>query len=232
MLAYRCLSKRDWLIPVGLLALGFVPIVAGTIRILQLGSDAAATPNDARFLASPLPVVMHILSSTIYCVLGAFQFFPSLRRRRPRWHRISGWALVPCGLLSAFSGLWMTQFYPRGIDPPASFDGTALYLIRLLVGLAMALFLSFGVAAILRRDVAHHRAWMMRSYALGLGAGTQAFTHLPWFLFPGIQAELTRTLCMAAGWVINLAVAEWLISRKPFTPRVAIENGQKQGGAQ
>ncbi len=55
---------------------------------------------------------------------------------------------------------------------------------------------------------------MMRGYALGLGAGTQVFTHLPMFLIPSLQGELARTLCMGAGWVINLAVAEWLISRE------------------
>ena len=55
---------------------------------------------------------------------------------------------------------------------------------------------------------------MMRGYALGLGAGTQVFTHLPWFLFPTIQGELARTLFMGAGWVINLAVAERFISRE------------------
>jgi hypothetical protein len=56
---------------------------------------------------------------------------------------------------------------------------------------------------------------MIRAYALGLGAGTQAFTHLPWFLIPSIQGELARTLCMAAGWAINLAIAEWMIWREP-----------------
>jgi uncharacterized membrane protein len=222
MSRYKHLSKRDWLIPTGLLALSFVPIAAGTVRVLQLSTDATVTLDDARFVASPLPVVIHILSASIYCVLGSFQFSPSLRSRRPHWHRISGWVLVPCGLIVAFSGLWMTQFYPKGIDPPASYDGTALYVVRILAGSSMALFLCLGVAAILRRDIAHHRAWMMRSYALGLGAGTQVLTHLPWFLFPHIQGELTRTLCMAAGWAINLAVAEWLISRPNFKPLAAV----------
>jgi hypothetical protein len=78
----------------------------------------------------------------------------------------------------------------------------------------MALFLCLGVIAILRRDIPHHRAWMMRAYAIGLGAGTQALTHLPWFMFPSIQGELARTLCMAAGWAINLAVEEWIILRE------------------
>ena len=85
--------------------------------------------------------------------------------------------------------------------------------MRLVVGSAMTLFIVLGLAAIRRRDIARHRAWMMRGYALGLGAGTQALTHLPWFLFPGIQGELTRALLMGAGWAINLAVAEWIIRR-------------------
>ena len=103
----------------------------------------------------------------------------------------------------------MTWFYPF-----VNFDGWFLYAIRLLVGLAMALSLWLGVAAIRRRDIAGHQAWMMRGYALGLGAGTQVFTHLPVVLFPGIQGELARTLCLAAGWGINLVVAEWLIARQ------------------
>ena len=112
----------------------------------------------------------------------------------------------------------MTQFYPLANYPPVNFDGPVLYAIRLLVGSAMALCLCLGFAAIRKRDIPHHRAWMMRGYALGLGAGTQVFTHFPMFLFPSIQGELARTLCMGAGWAINLAVAEWLISRERRRP--------------
>ena len=41
----------------------------------------------------------------------------------------------------------------------------------------MALAIVLGLAAIRRRDIARHRAWMIRGYAIGLGAGTQALTH-------------------------------------------------------
>jgi hypothetical protein len=225
MLPCKHLSKWDWRIRIGLLALSFVPLFADSVRVLQLSTGAAVTPNDARVVVSTLPVAMHIISASIYCVLGSFQFSPSMRRNRPNWHRISRWVLVPCGLLAVFSGLWMTQFNPIGIDPPVSFDGPALYAVRLLVGSAMALFLRLGVAAILRRDVPHHQAGMMRSYALGLGAGTQVLTHLPWFLLPITHGQLTRTLCMTARWAVNLAVAEWLISRQHFKPLAAIGNG-------
>lgn len=207
-------TKSDWLIPAGLVALSIIPIAAGTSRLVQLGGGADITPDNERFFAAPLPFVLHILSAAIYCILGAFQFSPSFRCRKPDWHRAAGRILIPSGLVVALSGLWMTQFYPTGGEPPASFDGPFLYATRLLVGLAMALFICLGFAAVRRRDIQHHRAWMMRAYALGLGAGTQVLTHLPWFLFPSIQGEVARTLFMGAGWSINVAVAERLISCK------------------
>jgi uncharacterized membrane protein len=210
-------NKSEWLIPAGLIALSVIPVLAGSVRLVGLVGSEQITPDTARFIASPLPIVLHSISATIYCVLGAFQFAPGFRLRKPHWHRNAGRILIPCGLAVALSGLWMTQFYPRGIDPPASFDGPFLYAIRLLVGSAMALFICLGLAAVRNRDFLVHRAWMMRAYALGLGAGTQVLTHVPWFLFPSIQGELARTVLMGAGWAINSAVAEWLISRKTHT---------------
>ena len=214
MLQHDHSRRADWLIPAGLIAISFIPIAVGSFRMVQLGTGAEITPNNARFFAAPLPVVLHILSSVIYCILGALQFSPGRRRRKPNWHRMGGRVLVLCGLVAALSALWMTQFYPPGTDAPASFDGPFVYAIRLLAGSAMALFLCFGLAAVLRRDIPQHRAWMMRSYALGLGAGTQVFTHLPWFLFPSVQGVFSRAVFMGAGWAINLTVAEWLIRRE------------------
>lgn len=210
-------TRANWLIPSALIALSIVPIAGGTFRLVHLGRGVEITPENARFFAAPLSVVMHIFGSAIYCILGAFQFAPGFRRRNPKWHRLAGRVLVVCGLIAALTGLWMTLVHPPATfvgELPASFDGPFLYVIRLLAGSAMALSLYLGVAAVLRRNFAQHEAWMIRAYALGLGAGTQVFTHLPWFLFPGIRGELARTLCMGAGWAINVAAAEWFISRK------------------
>ncbi len=202
-------TKSEWLVPTGLLALSVVPVVAGTLRLLELLQGAQITPDNARYFAAPWPAVLHVVSVTIFCLAGAFQFAAGLRRRKPHWHRTAGRVLVPCGLVAALSGLWMTQFYP-----PVEHDGTTLHVTRLVVGVAMALFIGLGVAAIRRRDVRRHRVWMMRGYALGLGAGTQVLTHLPWVMFPGIRGELTRALLMGAGWAINIATVEWLLLRE------------------
>ena len=75
-----------------------------------------------------------------------------------------------------------------------------------------------AVVAIQRRDFASHGAWMTRGYAVALGAGTQVFTMLPWVVVfgpIGAADELPRTVLMTAGWVSNLAVAEYIIRRRP-----------------
>lgn len=207
---------KAWLVPAALILLSAIPAIAGTARLAELTSGAEITPNNARFFASPLPVVLHIISVMMYSIVGAFQFSTPLRRWRTRWHRIAGWLLVPSGLTAALSGLWMAQFYPW----PAG-DGVLLYWQRLFFGSAMVLSILLGVVAVRRRDFAQHGAWMVRAYAIGLGAGTQVFTHIPWFLFGSSDTpdELSRAVMMGAGWVINWAVAEWIIWKRPSRRR-------------
>jgi Predicted membrane protein (DUF2306) len=197
-----------WLLPVSLLMLSFIPIAAGAFRLTQLAGGAQITPANARFFASPLPVVLHIVSVTIFSLLGAFQFDPGFRRRRPVWHRAAGRILIPSGLVAALSGLWMTLFYPWAVG-----DGLLLYGLRLLFGSLMLGSIFLGVAAIWRRDFVQHGHWMMRGYAIGLGAGTQALTLMTWTLLIGKPEEFVRALLMGAGWVINLLVVEWVIRR-------------------
>jgi hypothetical protein len=77
--------------------------------------------------------------------------------------------------------------------------GDLLYMFRLLASSGMAVSIILGLAAIRRRNIAPHRAWMTRGYALALGAGTQAFT--VGFGEAVFGAGLVRTdLMLGAGW--------------------------------
>lgn len=209
-------TKSDWLIPAGLIALALIPVAAGTVRMVTLAGDPVVTPENARFVADPVPVVLHIVAVIVYCVLGAFQFSPGIRRNYPRWHRISGRVLVPFGLVAALSGIWMAAAY--AIVPA---DTLLLHIFRLLAGGGMAVALVLGFAAIRERDVETHQAWMRRAYAIGLGAGTQAFTLMVPIIIFGSIDDMTRSLMMGLGWVINLAVAEWLIHRRRMRLQLA-----------
>jgi uncharacterized membrane protein len=198
-----------WLVPAALIMLVVIPLAGGAYRLTQLAGGAAITPENARFFAAPLPVVLHIVSVSLYTILGAFQFVPSLRRRRRSWHRIAGWILIPCGLVAALSGIWMTLSYPW----PEG-DGVILYGLRLIFGSGMFLSILLGVDAIRRRDFARHGDWMLRAYAIGVGAGTQALTLMGGEMIVGKPSEFSRAVLMGAAWVINLAVAEWVIRRR------------------
>jgi len=204
--------SAGWLIA-ALLLLSTFPLIAGAFRLAQLAGGAAITPANARFFASPLPVVVHIVSAGVFALLGAFQFAPAFRRRRLGWHRWAGRLLVVCGLLVGLSGLWMTLFYPW----PAG-DGALLYALRLLFGSAMVVSIVLGFTGIRRGDVSAHRAWMARGYAIGLGAATQMLVLMVGEIVAGPPSELRRALLMGAAWLINLAIAEWAI-RKRRTPR-------------
>ena len=157
-------GSAAWLVPAGLILLSAIPLAAGTFRLTQLAGGAEITPANARFFASPLPVVLHIVGVAVYVILGAFQFVPSLRSGATGWHRVAGRIVIPCGLLVALSGLWMTLFYPW----PEG-DGAMLYGLRLLFGSAMLV----SIRPRLRRDPATGlcpaRDWMLRGYAIGHG---------------------------------------------------------------
>jgi uncharacterized membrane protein len=205
--ATRPARLTGW-VQVALIALVLVPATAGTLRVIELAGGPRVVPADARFTASPVPVVVHIVCAVPYVVLGAFQFSAALRRRRPGWHRVAGRVLVVLGLAVALSALWMTVFYARH---PGT--GDLAYLFRLAFGSGMAAGIVLAFAAIRRGDVARHRAWMTRAYALAIGAGTQAFTQGVGEAVFG-TGVLTTDLMLGAGWVINLAVAEYVIRRR------------------
>lgn len=201
-------SRREssWRVPAALVALTTIPLVAGSLRLLEVAGGPQLLPTNPRIDAFPAPLVLHVIAAAVFTVVGAFQFPARLRRRHRTWHRRAGRALAGAGLAVAGSGLWMTLSYP---DAPG---GALLWTVRLVVSSATATCIVLGVTAIRRRDITAHRAWMIRAYALAVAAGTQAFTQ---GVGEGIFGtnDLSTAMSVTSGWAINLAVAEWIIRR-------------------
>ncbi|MDP2271222.1 MAG: DUF2306 domain-containing protein [Archangium sp.] len=195
----------------GLLLLSAVPMLAGLSRVLSLSTGAFTLDGHERFAADPWMAALHIIGATAFATVGAFQFVPSLRRGA--WHRIVGRVLGVLGIAAALAGTWMALRWA-----PKEFDSPALNAIRTVVAIAMVTFIVLGVIAARRRQFEAHGAWMLRAYALFLGAGTQfftaGFTALP-FMRP-YMTEALATVSMAAGWVINALAAEWILRRSKF----------------
>jgi len=216
-------NVSTWAVPVALVALVVIPLVAGTLRVVEVAGGPQLLPANPRIAASPAPLVVHVAAAGVFALFGALQFPARLRRAHRGWHRRSGRVLVLAGLLVAGSGLWMTLLYA---DAPG---GTPLWTVRLLVGTATAVSLVLGFAAIRRRDVANHRAWMIRAYALAVGAGTQTITEGISQSLLGVN-DLSKFLGSSAGWVVNIALAEWVIRRPARTRRTRQARAALAGG--
>lgn len=209
-------TRSEWRSSAALIALSLVPAAAGIVRLAELAQGAEITAANARFFAAPVPVLLHVPSVIVYSLLGALQFVPTFRQHHRTWHRAAGRVLVVCGFIAALTGLWMTLVYPWPVG-----DGVALYIERLTFGSAMLLSLVMAVDAIRRRQFAEHGEWMIRAYAIGMGAGTQVLTHLPYYTLVGKPDESSRAVLMGAGWVINIVLAEWII-RRPRVRRATV----------
>ena len=192
-------------------------------RILELaGGPALGLPENPRALTAPVIIGLHILSSAVFCIAGAVQFLPSLRRHYASAHRITGRAVAVAGCLSAAPGLWMTHYFSF----PSELQGTLLYGVRILLGLSMIGLIAWAVKNIRNRNHYQHSASMLRAYAIGLGASTQTFVGIGWMIFTGLEPQdLLRDGLMVFSWAINLLVAEWLIHkflRRTPSPDVSI----------
>ena len=197
-------TAKRWII--AFLILCILPVAGGVARIVILLSGAETAEN-ARFFDMPVPVVAHILTIIPWAVIGAFQFSPRLRRSG--WHQRAGWILAPVGIAGAISGLYLSIFFERGPHV-----GGALTVIRVVVGIAIVVFLCLGVCAAVQRRFRQHRGWMIRAYALTIGTGLQPLTAIPYFAIASWQTTAGNTVTMAAGWLIAAAIAEWMLHER------------------
>lgn len=202
----------NWRVLVALLALSVIPLVSGALRLVEIAGGPQLLPANPRIASSPAPLALHVIGAAVFVLLGAFQFSARLRRSRPGWHRRSGRLVAGAGMVVAGSGLWMTLFYP---DAPG---GDLLWTVRLVVSTLTAAFIVLGFTAIRRRQAKAHRAWMIRAYALSVGAGTQVFTEGIGDAVLGAN-NLSKALSMTAAWVLNAAVAEWAIRSRTSARR-------------
>jgi uncharacterized membrane protein len=156
----------------------------------------------AAFEANRFVVYVHIFASSVALILGPFQFMDGLRARRLNLHRWMGRVYLGVGvLLGGLAGLHMAFFAYGGIVSQLGFG--ALAVAWLYTGLRAYL-------AIRAKDVALHRRWMLRNFALAFGAVTLRLW-LPGSVAAGIPFELAYPAIAWLCWVPNLVVAEYLL---------------------
>lgn len=158
----------------------------------------------ASFRARPWGIISHAAFGTLALLAAPLQFRADLRARHRRLHRTLGKLYVGAAFGTGATGLFMAAF---------SFGGAVTHLgFGLLAVLVMATT-GMAFARIRAGDVAAHRAWMVRSFAL-IFAGVTLRIELPLVIAAyGGAFEPAYQWIAWLSWVPNLLWAEWWVRR-------------------
>lgn len=158
-----------------------------------------------RFATLFAPTVAHLFFGPFALAAGALQFSARIRATRPVLHRRLGWLYVAAVLVSGIGGLLMAFVSDGGA---VTHWGFGVLAVGWLTTTAAAL------RAILRGDTTTHERWMRRSYAFCFGAVTLRIL-LPLLLVAGLTFLTAYRIVSWASWLVNLAVLEWWLRRRP-----------------
>jgi hypothetical protein len=193
----------------------FIPVMMAGVRLLQV--PLGAVPDDSlRLMVAPVSLFLHALAGVTFGITGPVQFSRVLKRRLGLWHRIVGRVFVISGMFLGLSGLSL-------LVQVSSISTPLLDSFRGVMGFALCLSLALGLAAIQVPDVARHRAWMIRAYAIGMGTGTIALVFFPIYLITGnAPTGWMLDSIFVCWWSFNVILGEWVIRQgQGFAQKVA-----------
>jgi uncharacterized membrane protein len=198
-------TGRPW--AVVLLVVLSVPIA---LYGLAFSFAPAANPDFyTRLMTLPWYAYAHFIGSGFALLVGGFQFSARLRRARPHLHRWIGRSYLLAVLVGGIGGLGLSAISHGG---PPTHTGFALLAVLWLYSGARA------YQAIRSGDVAGHRIWMIRSFALTFAAVT---LRIQLGLFTGALGWSFDDAYITVAWlswVPNLVIAEWWIVQARGNP--------------
>jgi uncharacterized membrane protein len=168
------------------------------------GEDAAI---EQRFADNRALTLLHVVPGGVFLLLAPLQFSSAIRNRHRRFHRWSGRVIALLSLLAGISGLWIGLVLPYAGNE------------RLPIALFGVLFLLAplkGIRAIRRGDVAHHREWMIRLFAVGIGIAVVRVVAMPMItILRPERIQDIMGLSFWTGWSLSVIVAElWIRSTR------------------
>ena len=161
--------------------------------------------------------LVHILPALLFILLAPFQFSAGFRARYLKAHRVIGRVFLICGLIVGTTALVMSFAMPAigGVNQAAA---TTLFGVLFLFALGKAYF------HIRRREIALHREWMIRAYAIGLAVTTIRPIVGIFFATSRVSGLTPHDFFGAAFWIgftIHLIVAESWIRTHPNSQQTA-----------
>lgn len=180
--------------------------VLGLVQVAQIPLDALPADSQ-RLTAVPVWHFMHVLGGATFGILGPIQFGRVLKHRYGRIHRLVGRLFVAAGAMVALSTLGLLWHFPYAYS--ALVSGA-----RLVFALALGVALFLALQAIRRRDLDGHRTWMIRAYAIGIGATVVSMVFFPIYLITGQPPQgIAADLAFIGSWTACILLAELLVRR-------------------
>lgn len=137
--------------------------VGNDIEALSTGTIPPPGEFDRRYALNPALAYAHILPGVVYLVGAPFQLSRKVRTWSLRFHRALGRAVLVSGLITGLFAIAVGILMPFG----GFVEGSA----AVVFGLYFLIALSLAYRAIRRGEVARHRRWMIRAFAIGAGVG-------------------------------------------------------------
>lgn len=192
----------------------FCLLVALTsLRFLVFPMEQAMGWMNHHVAAAPVAAYGHMLFGPLALALAPLQFSTGLRRRRPALHRILGriaamsMVIAGAAALALLPGFKGTPFAAAGF---AALGG-------LWIG-----FTLIAVQAARVRDLARHRAFMMRATALSFGAVMLRILMAP-LMARGWTVVETYDVTAWGCWLPSLLLVElWLARQRKRAPAGAL----------
>jgi uncharacterized membrane protein len=183
-------------VPVAIYAFGFQLRMAGDPEFW------------ARFDTQPLLSGMHVLGAGLALLIGGFQFSGRIRQKFINLHRWLGRTYLSAALVGGIGGFAIALNADGGLVAKFGF-----------AMLAVVWLYSSGQAytAIRAKDIATHREWMMRSFALAFAAVTLRI-YLGVLQALGFPFSEAYPVTAWLSWVPNLLLVEWWLL-KPSSAR-------------
>jgi uncharacterized membrane protein len=172
--------------------------------------------TDPHFAHYLLPLRLHIAGGIGAMLAGPWQFSATLRARHLGLHRWLGRFYLIEVALGSLAGLAMSLVSEEGLPTHLGFG--ILAVLWFLTGLQAYRMVRKG-------NIAAHREWMIRNFALTLAAVTLR-NWLPLMLFAFHWSFRTSYITVSwLCWIPNLLVAQWLLRRakSPEPARPALQ---------
>ena len=158
---------------------------------------------EARFAAHPVLALLHVVPGALFLVLAPLQFSRRIRARHLRFHRWSGRALVVAAIVSVIPSFYFGVLHPAG--------GFGEVSSIALFGALTLVFVVRGFVAVRRGDVAQHRRFMIRAFAVALAVSTVRIVGAVVQVTAATTPVQTITIAFWTGWIVTLAAAETYI---------------------